>query len=58
MKCTHPLGFALVNLLGQLVCFDCATECPGRCVCGALYLSMECQNRAHLRGPRLTLAAG
>lgn len=52
MICNHPMGF-LLGPAGTLVCFDCKTPCPGRCVCGAWFRSMQCGNHGHIKGARL-----
>lgn len=51
-RCKHPLGFTVLRT-EQMCCFDCGAPTPGRCVCGALYQTPQCQTRGHLRGPQL-----
>lgn len=52
VTCKHPLGFTVLRM-ERMCCSDCGTPSPGRCVCGALYGTPQCQSRAHLHGPVL-----
>ncbi|RKN67691.1 hypothetical protein D7252_08890 [Microbacterium sp. CGR2] len=57
MQCKHPLGFATLRN-GEVTCFDCGTPTPGRCVCGALFRTMHCMSRGHMKGPTLVVEQG